>query len=267
MATPPEDSLPLREDDVRALVRLLGEVASADGPPDHKKRLLMDGLCRLIEADFWVWTLWTPAPIGQAEGYAPFQHGGFSPERYALYRSAIDHPLVSEVIGHFESELLEKHTHLTRTLALFDTENRLPNTEVGHLLADAGIGPIMISCRPLDDGARSAIGLYRHDGRAHFGEREANLAHIVLSEVPWLHFQNGPRREPAASSAPRLSKSERAVLELLAEGAGRKAIASRLSLSEHTVNDYVKAVYRHFSVNSQSRLISRLSKGDGGDRP
>ncbi len=45
----PEPTLP--EADVRAIVRLLGEVAMIRGTLAEAKQHLMDGLCRLIDAD------------------------------------------------------------------------------------------------------------------------------------------------------------------------------------------------------------------------
>lgn len=255
---------PLSEPDVRALVRLLGQVAAAHRGFSEKKRMLMDGLCRLIDADFWAWALCEPAVIGETAVYAHFQHGGFSPERYERYRAAIDHPRIGEIAGPFESELQQKRTHLTRTLAQIDPTDRFHRSEVGDLFDAAGIGPIMLSFRPLEDGSRSGIGLYRHEGRKPFGAREAKIAHIVLTEVPWLHFRSSPSERLPHGKVPRLSRGEQAVLSGLAEGLGRKEIAARLHRSEHTVNDYVKAVYRHFGVKSQAALIRRLSSGDGG---
>ena len=40
----------LAESDVRRIVRLLGEVIVAPGEIHDKRRLLMDGLCELIDA-------------------------------------------------------------------------------------------------------------------------------------------------------------------------------------------------------------------------
>jgi hypothetical protein len=67
--------------------------------------------------------------------------------------------------------------------------------------------------------------------------------------------------KPAAGPCPmtaRLPGSRRRVLDHLIQGHGRKAIAVELKLSEHTVNDHVKAVYRHFGVNSQAALMRRI---------
>ena len=47
----------------------------------------------------------------------------------------------------------------------------------------------------------------------------------------------------------------------------RPQIASHLSLSIHTVNDYVKRIYAHLGVHSQAELIARFQRGDGGHSP
>ena len=65
---------------------------------------------------------------------------------------------------------------------------------------------------------------------------------------------------PICPVTARLTGRRRMVFEKLAHGVGRKQIAAELGLSEHTVNDYVKAVYRHFGVNSQAALMRRVTQ-------
>ena len=45
-----DSSFTLPEQDVRQIVRLLGEVIAAPGDLHEKRRLLMGGLCRLIDS-------------------------------------------------------------------------------------------------------------------------------------------------------------------------------------------------------------------------
>lgn len=65
---------------------------------------------------------------------------------------------------------------------------------------------------------------------------------------------------PVCPVTARLTGRRRVVFEKLSHGVGRKQIAAELGLSEHTVNDYVKAVYRHFGVNSQAALMRRVTQ-------
>ena len=55
-------------------------------------------------------------------------------------------------------------------------------------------------------------------------------------------------------------------LALLVQGYKRDQIADHLKLSLHTVNDYVKAVFKHFGARSQAELMVRFQAGDGGDK-
>src|SRR5512140_282405 len=47
----------ISEEDMRAVVRLLGRVAGMSEPMAARKRALMDGLARLVDADGWLWSL------------------------------------------------------------------------------------------------------------------------------------------------------------------------------------------------------------------
>lgn len=49
------------------------------------------------------------------------------------------------------------------------------------------------------------------------------------------------------------------------ESRSRRKITPHLGLSINTVHAYSKFIFKHFGVHSQSELITRLSKGDGGD--
>src|SRR5690606_31301163 len=105
----------LPESDVRAIVRLLSDVAVLDGDHAAKKRALMDGLPPLVDADGWVWTMTrvdfetkTPMSIG-------LMHGGLTDEQITGWIEASqiasppppeDAPLADE---------LRRGNHFTRT--------------------------------------------------------------------------------------------------------------------------------------------------------
>lgn len=57
----------------------------------------------------------------------------------------------------------------------------------------------------------------------------------------------------------RVSPREQEVIELLLEGLGTAAMADRLAISEHTVRDHLKALYRKTRTRSRSELLSILS--------
>ena len=57
----------------------------------------------------------------------------------------------------------------------------------------------------------------------------------------------------------RLSPREQEVIGLLLEGLGTADMANRLSISEHTVRDHLKRLYRKTGTRSRSELLSVLS--------
>lgn len=79
-------------------------------------------------------------------------------------------------------------------------------------------------------------------------------------------FHRVPRTEKKQQTI-RLQPRHRTILKLLCKGSSRKAIAADLGVSENTVHGYVKDIFRHFHVNSQSQLIAHFTKGDDGDKP
>ena len=111
-----------------------------------------------------------------------------------------------------------------------------------------------LSARQISDVSISHVRLARAPGRPPFNSRERRIAQIVLSETAWLHERASDRALPVAWLTPR----QQATLVHLVEGLSRGAIAERLRISTHTVNDYVKANYRHYGVNSRAMLTRRL---------
>jgi DNA-binding NarL/FixJ family response regulator len=59
----------------------------------------------------------------------------------------------------------------------------------------------------------------------------------------------------AAASAARLAPRELELLDCFARGLSYREAAAELSLSTHTVADYVKSVYRKLAVNSRSQAV------------
>ena len=56
-----------------------------------------------------------------------------------------------------------------------------------------------------------------------------------------------------------VSPREQEVIELLLEGLGTSDMADRMSISEHTVRDHLKRLYRKTGTRSRSELLSVLS--------
>lgn len=165
----------------------------------------------------------------------------------------------------FAALLAEKQSHLTRLRQQTDPGNGFAESEARHLWRASGAEPGILSLRPIDATTVGAAGVYRRPGRPFFTQRESRIAHILFTEVPWLHGRLDANDE--ASVVPALSPRRRTILNLLLDGQSRRRIAEHLGVSVHTANEHVKEVYRHFGAHSQAELIRRFTSGDGGDGP
>jgi len=246
------------------MVRLVGEIGVLEGGVAEKKRFLMKGLCRLIDADAWVWALSCQREPHKPQVYVSMFKGGLTEEKFAHVLEAIDHPEMPAAAGNFFREVGEQGRHLTRarTQILPDLP-RFLRSGAGAAWERAGIGPTMMSLRPLDAKSGSLVAIYRRFGREEFSPRESRIAHIVLTELPWLHELGWP--EDRGRTVPSLARRQRLALNLLTTGQSCKQIAARMSVSTHTAQGYIKEIYRHFNVHSQAELMNRFYQGNGFD--
>lgn len=256
------DTLALDESDARAIVRLLGEVASAPGAHAEKKRLVMDGLSRLIDADSWWWGLAVQPDCAKTPCYVCIDQNGFSPAQFASFHQASDHPEMTGIQSRFASECARRSTHLTRHRRQLDPDDSYQRTAAFPLWQAANVNGVIISFRPMGGASFSVVGLYRRLGAPLFSERDNRIAHIILTSIPWLHAQSWP--EDRGVDVPKLSPRQRITMNLLIQGFTRAQIAEHLKISVHTANEYVKTVFKHFGVHSQAALIGWFKHGDGG---
>ncbi|MFQ5924128.1 MAG: response regulator transcription factor [Anaerolineales bacterium] len=66
--------------------------------------------------------------------------------------------------------------------------------------------------------------------------------------------------EPDAFQVEELTKREREVLELLAEGLSNRSIAVQLKISEHTVKYHVNAILRKLGAQSRTEAVVRATR-------
>lgn len=257
----PERTLPI--EDAAAIIRLLGDVAAEEGSHTVQKERLMNGLCRLVGGDAWIWCLGVQMKAGEQPVYTSFLHGGFTEQRFANYLTAIEHPDMADLTAPMLGEMSERNTHLTRLRQQIGSTASFENSKVYPLWCAADIGPIILSLRPLGDGSVVCVAVYRSQSLPLFDERECRIMHILLTEVPWLHELGWP--EDRGVTVPRLGFRERLVLNLLLEGRTRANIAEHMGITINTANTYVKDLFRHFRVHSQPELMARFRQSDGGD--
>lgn len=250
------------EEDARTMVRLVADVAALRTDHTSAKAALMSGLAKMIRADCWAWTLAYLHPE-KPRVYVSIQHDGFSEDRFARFLQAGEHPDMEMLTAPFARDLMNAGTHVTRLRQQIDPEGKFPSTDAYQLWQAADVAPLMLSAQLVNEHCASLIGIYRRADQPLFNEREARLAHIILTEVPWLHAAGWP--DDLGAQTPSLSRKRRLVLNLLLEGHSRKIVADKLGLSVHTVSGYVKEIYATFGVRSHAELMRRFTKGNSHD--
>lgn len=262
-ADAPADGLP--EIDVRAIVRLLADVAIVDGDHATKKRALMDGLQQLVDADGWLWSMTRVDFETQKPMSIGLMHGGLSNEQITGWVEASQiapspPPEDAALFAEFS-----RGGHFTRTrqqLVSDDVWYTHPSVKKHRL--QLGIDHFLYSVYPLDEPkVVSAIGLFRRTGRSPFTARQRRIAHVLLAEVDWLHAADLPPDK--GRLVPLLTPRQRVVMVMLLEAYTAQEIAQLLHISPLTVKDHIKAVYRHLGVSGHLELLRRFKYGNGRD--
>lgn len=255
---------PLDKADVRAIVKLLGQTCATKGTINQKKHFLMKGLCKMLDIQAWACVHAVEMTPGKLPVYVAYIHGGFTEENLAAFIKIQSHPDMARMSIPISEELIGRVTPISRTLQQMLSIDEFTQASVGEEWRACGIYPRLLSFHPLADGSFSGLALYRSCEKPLLTDREARIAHIVLSEVPWLHERQGAAAE-LALEVPQMARLQRLVLELLLQGLTRKRIAHTMGISVNTVAGYVKDIYAYFGVSSQPALIKRFFRGDGGD--
>lgn len=95
--------------------------------------------------------------------------------------------------------------------------------------------------------------------RTAAGERaHVHVSTVALSDGRLLHvLTRKPSRQPRTVS---LTRRQRQVLELMADGLTAKAISTRLRVAETTVRTYIRAILRELGAHSQLEAVARARR-------
>ena len=85
-------------------------------------------------------------------------------------------------------------------------------------------------------------------------------AGLVVFSPPWLDAMRSPTAADPVELAADLTPREAQVLALLTEGLTNKAIARRLSISDHTVKFHVNAILGKLNAQSRTDAVVRATR-------
>ena len=258
--------LTLRE--VRAVFRLVGECRELGADVAAWRRHLAAGLCRLTGAQVGV--------VGEVE----------------YSRRAYNHPLHVEDVGwscpadrrhalddFFASGLYGRDLtaerffcHRPDTFRTVRREQIIPDAEwdrsveLNDFVRRAGLDLGILSRQVFGGGERTnTLILYPSFGKAPLPERARRLVHLTQQELgPLLGTAMAAAGDPGWSDLP---PRWRQTLGCLLGGDSEKQAALRLGISQLTVHQYVKGLYRHFGVSSRAELLAFFLRRCGPARP
>lgn len=253
---------PLAFDDVERIFSLLARV----GDPSlslslvERKRKLLDEVRQLIDADVYIWSAAIPDPQQPDVMTTQLLDDGWTSEaqRVQAYK-ALSNPLVNQTLTPFSIEAAQQMRHVTRLRSEFLSDEWMQqHGQVWHL---SGLDYSVFTIYPLSPTSYSGTGFHRLLGKPDFNEREQAIVHLIFKHVEWFH-----RRyvDPSHNKVLLLSPRERQTLLLLLGGDTKREIAEKLGISEHTVGDYTKNIYKHFGVNSRGALQAFFMSGPTG---
>lgn len=251
---------------LKQLARMVNAVVRATIPSDNltiqdRRRIVAAQICELVQADIWLWF------SGEVNMETPgdsmvisFVDGGFRDDRErAEFFRIVMHPELTPTVNAPISHALASQRSFTGCRSQLIGDNQWRQLPVATHWQELGFDDFIISAMPVGSTQYSALGFHRRWGRERFTQSDVDLVESISESLGWMHHL--VTSVEASQHVLSLSPRERQVVVLLIEGDSRKDVATKLGLSEHTVGDYVKEIYRKFSVNSRAELLAKFIQG------
>lgn len=263
--------LQLSQNEIISVMRLMADVAAHQRQPGVQRRLLIEGMERLVGATLgftfvcggWRTDL-TPRFLGThilAETADPFS--------VYVRDVLIPHTIRADPYCDIALARTAKVDVLTqcevlptpRALAKYDPFNAWG---MGLNLRDGVVAWARLD--ELSPGAMTGFALHRLDKTRVFSRRDLELVKLAVTELERL-AANGWYRLPEFSAGigeriARLPPRLRDVLTHVLAGRHPKGIAHDLHLSIHTVREHLQRLYRHFDVSGREGLMAMFIDND-----
>ncbi len=250
------------EDIADSVHRLWDELADFDAAQgEAARRHLLARLCELTDSQNATWVgavrLGEPEPSDPIKGWRARVIRQLHPSRTF---ERIDKELTDQIEAGWVDETVVRNVALAgqyRALRLVDLTS--PEWFEGDFYRtyylDIGCRDAIWAGVPINEDAECYVGLRRDLDHPPFGTAERDVVVYILRGLRWFHRQQMLREGLLVASRP-LAPAEQRVLKHLLQGRSEKKIAALLELSQHTVHDYVKSLFRKFGVSSRSALMA-----------
>jgi DNA-binding CsgD family transcriptional regulator len=240
-------------------MRLIGPLTSDQSPADARRRALVKGLAKLVASDFtfWAWGRGHPQR-GPVVPVAMISSGANAATVRGWISLALS-PLVDREIRTPIAPLARPQVATLRRDLFSDA--RWKHSELQKAIGKTiGMDEWLHAVRYCGPDTWCNFWFSRRIGKPPFEEHDRLIVDLVLRHVAILHAVETAGDLPASMMFG-LTHRQRAVLMALLDGQPRKLIAESMAISEHTVNEHVKKLFRHFSVRSSTGLAAKFLRG------
>ena len=245
----------LREPDVAALLRLVGEVSELPHDKVARRTHVLRRVLTLIggrSAVAMEMALPDEGPFARAGTVVNIDTScdaeAFGSELYLVHNAPADPALHEFLAARGQTLTMVRDPRCDQEWYRSEHYDRVRRPfDIDHSL---------YSRLTLPDGCDMAVGVQRCPGDPPFTEREKAIVHLLHAHAPQVYA--APRRatEPKLERlAPRLQP----VLRYLMQGNSDKEIAVKLQLSRHTIHRYAQAIFAELGVHSRSELLARYA--------
>jgi DNA-binding CsgD family transcriptional regulator len=241
------------------VVKLIGPLTTDKSSAESRRHALVKGLADAVGSDFtfWAWGRGHPQR-GPVVPVAIISIGG-SAETNRGWNALALSPLMDREIRNPIAPLVRPQKTTLRRDLFSDAKWR--GSEVRKAIGDCiGMDEWLHAVRYCGPDTWSNFWFSRLIGKSSFTEDHRLILDLVLRHVTLLHSVEAGDDLPADKMLG-LTHRQRTVLLSLLDGQSRKLIASSLNISEHTVNEHVKALFQHFGVRSSTALAAKFLRG------
>jgi DNA-binding CsgD family transcriptional regulator len=234
---------------------LVTDAGVSGTPVIDRGRTLITALMTAVEGDVMYWFDFESGSPGKITLFADAGWSG-SKDKQAIL-GLHEHPEVGQslnILATHPACLTRTDEQLTSSLARSEQQQWYRHTQ------SAGLSHLMFNAYPLPQQRRSCVAIHRRVHRPPYSSRDRGLVHLTLLLVDALHrkIRDIP---PGIDRITELPPRQKQVLMHLLAGDSKKQIAHKLLLSEHTIGDHLKEIYKYFKVNTRSDLLGLFMNG------
>jgi DNA-binding CsgD family transcriptional regulator len=250
----------LRLGDVRGAAELIGEVIELGGDANAWRAHFLNGVRKLLGANVVLSMDSEGAvPGGLMTLVAPLDLGWDSDEvRTRFYQYFTRGEVREDPAAVALFEIMQRVRFATRRRRdTVDDQTWYAAPSVYEARRSGNVDDFVFSCVALAPGLLHGFIVYRPWGDRPFEVRQRRLArfvHLLLLRALLARAGDAAMATDFGDLSPRL----RQTLELVVAGDAIKHIAMKLGISHHTVNDYIKALYKRAGVGSRTELANKV---------